>query len=106
PAAARSTGAWPPCGTTNTRAETQAARRQPRRATRDTATVSPTVPCDGSNDLSLLREMTGDGMVLAPVDECGLFLGADVLRLPTAGPEPAPRRRMDRARDVALQDDA
>ncbi len=46
-------------------------------------------PSDDGGDLG---EMTGDGVALAPVDECRLLGGADVLRLPAPGPEATARR--------------
>src|SRR5207245_8065008 len=49
-----------------------------------------------SDDVLGFGEVAGDGMALSPVDQLGLFLGADVLRLPAARPEPTPRRRIDR----------
>ena len=42
-----------------------------------------------SDDLRDLREMAGDGMALAPVDQGRLFGGADLLGLPAAGAEAA-----------------
>src|ERR1051326_7902552 len=52
-----------------------------------------------------LGEVTRGRMALPTVDECGLFLGADRLRLPAARPEPATRGRVRRARHVALEHD-
>ena len=57
------------------------------------------------SDASLFGEVARDRVALAAVDERGLLLGADVLRLPAAGPEPAPARRVDRARHVAFEHD-
>src|SRR5438105_3089327 len=45
-------------------------------------------------------------MALPTVDEGGLLLGTDRLRLPATRPEPAARRRIDRTGQIALQDDA
>src|SRR5215213_11610270 len=52
-----------------------------------------------------LGEVAGHRMALAPVDQRRFLLGADVLGLPAAGPEPAARRRAHRAGHVALEHD-
>ena len=44
-------------------------------------------------------------MTVATIDQRGLLLGADVLRLPATGAEPATRRRSDGARHVAVEHD-
>ena len=59
----------------------------------------------GSEDLGFFGEVAGDGVALATVDQLGLLLRADVLRLPAAGAEPAARRRVRRRRHVALEHD-
>src|SRR5437867_3365176 len=53
-----------------------------------------------------LREVAGARMALATVDQRGLFLGADRLRLPATRAEAASRRRIRRARNVTLEHDA
>ena len=45
-------------------------------------------------------------MPLPSVDQRRLFLGADRLCLPAAGPEPAARRWVRGVRDIALEHDA
>src|SRR5437868_11835867 len=50
--------------------------------------------------------MTRHRMALPAVHQRGLFTRTELLRLPTSGPEPAPARRIDRARHVALEHDA
>jgi ribonuclease HII len=44
-----------------------------------------------SDDCGDLGEVAGDGVALAPVDQFGLFGGADLLRFPAPGPESAAR---------------
>jgi ribonuclease HII len=46
-----------------------------------------------SDDGGDLGEVAGDGVALASVDELGFLDGADLLRLPAPGPEPAARGR-------------
>ena len=46
------------------------------------------------------------GWPVPRLDQRGLLLGAEVLRLPAPGAEAAARRRVDRARHVALEHDA
>src|SRR3989304_10085386 len=54
-----------------------------------------------------LGEVTGDWMFPArPRDELGVLLGADLLGLPAARAKAAARRRIYRARDITLEDDA
>src|SRR5438270_7639461 len=60
----------------------------------------------GSDDVLGFGEVTSDGMALSPVDELGLLLGADLLGLPAARPEPTPRRRICRTWNVTRQHDA
>src|SRR3954471_18704316 len=56
------------------------------------------------DDLDGLGEMAGD-LAAADLDQRRLFLRADVLGLPAAGPEAAAGGRVDRAGDVALEPD-
>ncbi len=49
----------------------------------------PMLRCAASDHLLGFGEVAGDGMTLAAVDERWLFGGANVLRFPTSGPEPA-----------------
>src|SRR4029453_8381590 len=53
-----------------------------------------------------LGEVAGHRVALSPVDQRRLLLGADILRLPAAGPEAAAGRRVHRAGHVALEHDA
>src|SRR5215218_1927136 len=57
------------------------------------------------DDSAGLGEVAGGRVALAVVDQRRRLQGADLLRLPAAGPEPAARGRVGRAGDVALQQD-
>src|SRR5947208_1882934 len=61
-----------------------------------------------AGDLERLRdlgEVAGNGMPLPTIDQLRHLLRADRLRLPAARAEPATRRGIRRARNVALEDD-
>src|SRR5579884_1694911 len=79
--------------------------RRTRRRTPPWRWLPPRAAEPGSDDLGRLGEVVGRGMALAPVDQGRFLTGADVLRLPAPGPEPAPGRRVGRARDVPGEHD-
>lgn len=60
---------------------------------------------DGIVDGDPFGKVAGRPVTAPSIDDLRPFLGAPINRLPAPGPEPAAARRVDAARDIALEED-
>ena len=105
---ATGTSATAPAGTGRSRLVGEITKGSGAPARWPTPRDTPRTPhsLHGVDHVPLLGEVAGARVRRAlPLHQRGLLLGADVLRLPAAGAEPAARRRVRRRRHVALQHD-